>query len=67
MIQLCRAEDGAIVPLDVSLWDLERCVRVSQRMVGVSASSVAVQDGHKMERKEEGCFYVEDNEVGTFD
>ncbi|KAI0760334.1 hypothetical protein C8Q74DRAFT_1372225 [Fomes fomentarius] len=24
MIQLCRAEDGVIVPLDVSLWDLER-------------------------------------------
>ncbi|PIL23373.1 hypothetical protein GSI_14684 [Ganoderma sinense ZZ0214-1] len=24
MIQLCRAEDGAVVQLDVSLWDLER-------------------------------------------
>ena len=24
MIQLCRAEDGAVVQLDVTLWDLER-------------------------------------------
>lgn len=25
MIQICRAEDGAIVQSDLSLWDLERC------------------------------------------
>ena len=24
MIQLCRAEDGVVVQLDISLWDLER-------------------------------------------
>ncbi|KAI0828599.1 hypothetical protein BC628DRAFT_80200 [Trametes gibbosa] len=24
MIQLCRAEDGTVVQLDVSLWDLEK-------------------------------------------
>ncbi|RPD75615.1 hypothetical protein L226DRAFT_560124 [Lentinus tigrinus ALCF2SS1-7] len=43
MIQLCRAEDGVIVQLDISLWDLERLDSLEQYIyekTGVSPDAV---------------------------